>query len=195
MTFVLLTTPGLVSAPVRTIAKAATTSIGSARSAIQALDARGHLMGGAKSRRVIRRKDDLTRHWITGSQNQLLPKLQQEAFEGPEPQWWTSQARDDNFPGALSGEQAARQWLKPTSTLVYGVPPWKDFRVSARLSKGLHPNVFLRRQFWDPHLVGTGSWALDLFVYADLLVSGDPRQVEAAQHLRKDSGDLRELLD
>lgn len=193
--FVLLTTPEFVSAPVRVIARASGVSLGSAQTAIRALDARGHLVGGGKGRHDLRRVEELTNHWLIGFQNQLLPKLQESAFVGPDPDWWALAASDDAFTGVLSGEAVVKEWLKPTTTLVYGAWPWEELRVAARLRRGPVPNVLLRKMFWDPTMVGSGTRAPDLLIYADLLASGDSRQAEAARNMRKGSRDLRKLLD
>jgi hypothetical protein len=188
--FVLLIDPSLLRQPVRTIAQAARVSTGSAQAALTSMTEDGLIVRGRDGR--LKDPEALTRTWLSGYWSRLLPKLEEETVFGPEPAWWTEGSSDPPaMGGRVSGDAALASLtnrIVPTTTIVYGEPPWQDVRRRARLSAaGTGSPIVLRERFWDPDVlagvVGDSATVPPLLVYADCRASGDPRVREVAEEL------------
>lgn len=195
--FALLVSPDLVEATVRQLAAASTVSVGAAQATLADLRAEGFL-GETGGRRLLIDVDRLADLWISRYVTDLLPRLHEERFEGPAPDWWLAQdeATWAGWDAALSGESAMRKLgypLRPETALVYAPPPWHGVIRGARLRRWADPTVTVRERFWSPTELGSGTLAPSLLVYADALASGDPREIETAEEMRSTDEGLRRL--
>jgi hypothetical protein len=128
---------------------------------------------------------------------ELYPKLTLARFDSPDPNWWRS-AKDALLASGAQwgGETAAHildDYLRPARTIVYAreVPQRLVLENRLRKAQGIG-DVEIREKFWNfeptnPLIVPT------LLVYADLMASADPRQIEQAQRLREGDGLLRRI--
>lgn len=193
----LLTWPGLASAPVREIARAAGVSTGQSYSALTLLEETGYLAG-----RHLRadRVDDLLDMWTAAYPRGLGQKLavasyvstqgihdfRREVLNG-----LSNGAEPDEF--TLSGESVPGLGLKhPRSVTVY-TRDWTPRRAIRHRWRAAtttaEADIHVRRQFWTPPADDRRSEAYGLVapwpvVYADLMAAGDERLADVATEWR-----------
>ena len=195
--FAFLCNPELVTAPYRNIATAADVALGTVVRVVTNLKELGFLVDvGKRGRRLVNRKKLLDR-WVTAYPEQLRPKLLIGRFGTTKTDWWKDAPLRD-FKAYWGGEVAARrltQYLKPEMITIYVREPTAELQLTYRLRNDPHGNIELIRAFWDvewdwvdPEMVPP------LLVYADLLATGDPRNIETAQlvYERELTGLIRE---
>lgn len=181
--FVLLTWPGMMSAPRRTIARVAGVSVGLASEVVDSLRASGtdevDLQPGGAAR------EQLIDQWSAAFASGLGAEKRARTFAG---QTLEVQAVD-GVEVFRSGE-AATAWLRP-ETLSLWVRPWSSaLALANRWRAGATPNIWVREAFWtDPRPYPSGvRTAPPLLVYAELMAAGDSRSQEAAARVRAETG-------
>lgn len=189
--FCLLTWPELLTAPVRTVARAAGVSPAIANQTGQALREGGYGYPGATR---LERYDELLDRWADSFPLGLGRDLTLGHFAGgTDLSAWV----ESGIPVYLSGESAAPS-IRGTTLTMYvpkiSVPAvigsrWRPLRADEE------PVITVRRTFWeDPRRTSNTELGVknapDLLIYADLLSSRDPRQREVALTMREA---LREL--
>ncbi|MEV6059176.1 type IV toxin-antitoxin system AbiEi family antitoxin [Nocardia asteroides] len=182
--FAVLAWPDLVDRPVRMIADTAGTSVGIAQSTLEILKGSDYVIG-----RSLHRRDELIDLWAAAYRGSLLPKIRESMFAGEFERWSPPPGHQ------VSGESAIETIRQPQTLTIYvrNFDPIEAIENGWR--KSAEPNIEIRRMFWSeppwadaPDVFGafTESAAPPLMVYADLLASGEPRQVEVANALRRD---------
>lgn len=193
--FALLVRPDLTRATLRDLAGVAGTSLGAAQAVVADLITRGYLYKDGHDRRLSR-AGALADRWVSDFPNRLLPKLRTLALRGPEPSWWFGRRAELEASGTAVGGEAAGELLghpfRSVETLLYGTPPWGAVRKLGRLGEKGPATVVLRERFWSAD-VSDGKTAPPLLVYADLLSTDEPRQLQLAQDMRAQDADLRRL--
>lgn len=185
LVFVLLVRDDLVSAPLRTLAEAATISLGATQQAIKDLNNRGYLDAGP-ARTEIRRREDLITEWTGAFVNRLLPSLQARLTTGPAPTDWPKLLKPGKVDATIAGEANQTELIRPITTTIYGQPPWAELTQAGRLRpSNSDPNVILRERFWNEDVLQLGRTAPALLDYGELIASGDARQREVAAELRE----------
>jgi hypothetical protein len=194
--FALLSKPELASATYRDIAQASDTSLGTVQAVIKELVSTGHMLESGDGRRLHRTRRLFDR-WVEAYALELYPKLTFARFDSSDPNWWRS-AKDALLASGAQwgGETAANildDYLRPARTIVYAREVPKRLVLENRLRKAQgEGDVEIRKKFWkfeptNPLIVPTP------LVYADLMASADPRQIEQAQRLREGDGLLRRI--
>lgn len=212
--YAFLCRPELVNLPYREIAKTADVALGTV----------GWVLNGLKAANLIRERKGkngrrLTNYrrlfdrWVEVYPEKLRPKLKIGEFFAGDPYWWKG-INIREYGGCWGGEIAAALYtgyLKPVVATVY-MPEYERNRLlnKARLHKATdkineeEPGiVHIYKKFW-PDLDDEGNeinkWIEENLVhpvlaYADLVATGDPRNMEAAriiydehiaQHCRED---------
>lgn len=186
--------PELVNAPYRAIAERAGVAVGTVGWVLNGLKAADFIRdtGGKPGRRLVRTRKLLDR-WVEAWPEKLKPKQWVGSFVAEDPYWW--QAFDiQAYEGYWGGEIAAAKYthyLKPEVATVY-LPEQARTRLlrDARLRKatGLTGDqagtVLLYRPFWtelDTEL--RKGLVHPILVYADLLATGDARNLDVAQRI------------
>lgn len=195
MIFAFLAKPALINAPYREISWAAKVSTGSIGHVLNSLAERNFL-ATTKTGRRLKNEQLLVSEWTAGYANRLRPKMERLRFTAD---------NIDHFhnwrptPGvaAWGGEMAAAlltRHLKPQQFTIYldmDVPGTLNGIVSQfRLRKDNQGAIEVVQPFWeiDQLEVTPGIVPLPL-VYADLLVSGDPRNIDVASRLLEEMSD------
>ncbi|WP_322039213.1 type IV toxin-antitoxin system AbiEi family antitoxin [Burkholderia diffusa] len=189
--FALATQPGLVTQPLRAIAAASGVALGTVNLAMDDLIARGLI---AQRRNGVRAFTDWPRfvqEWVALYPSRLRAKLPSRRFAALAPDWWRG-FDFAAFDTRLGGEPAAdllTHDLKPAAVTVYTHGAVSNrLLLQARLRPDERGDVELLEAFWPP------SPALDwreqdvplvppLLIYADLVSSGDSRNLAAAEHI------------
>ena len=130
--------------------------------------------------------------WVTNFPIKLRPKLNPRRFQEPDPGWW-QQARLEA--GARwGGEVAATRLtghLKPATCTIYLQPEKAREALAAlvkqhRLRADPRGNVEVLDTFWNlPPGENQPDLVPPLLVYADLMATLDPRNLEVAKRIRE----------
>ncbi len=182
--FALLCHPGLENAPYRDIAKAAGVALGAVGWVITDLKELGFLVDMGKRGRLLANKEKLIERWVTVYPEQLRPKLVIGRYQAADRNWW-KQARLHDFQACWGGEVAAAKltkYLKPEQVTIYTKGKPGELLLANKLKKAPDGDVEVLDAFWQngydwpyPELVPP------LLIYADLLATGDARNIETAR--------------
>ena len=189
--FLLLCRPDLLNAPYREIAAAAGVALGAVGPALQNLTDRQYLIGGPGKRHLVE-PAKLFDEWVMNYPTRLRPKLKARRFTAAIQDWW--KGADLNDTGAFWGAEVAADkltnHLKPATCTLYVRPNLtKQFIAMAaeryRLRADLKGNIEILEAFWkfptDPRWPDVVPAPL---VYADLVATLDPRNLEVAELIR-----------
>ena len=214
--YAFLCRPELINATYREIAKTADVALGTVGRVLNGLKAADLIRErkGKNGRRLISYRKLFDR-WVEAYPEKLKPKLKIGEFIARDPYWW----KDFNireYDGCWGGEIAAAfytKYLKPVEAIVY-MPEYERNRLlnKARLHKATDRindepgNVHIYKKFWpdyvneEDEIYEINKWGGEglvhpVLAYADLVATGDPRNMEAArmiydeyiaQHCRED---------
>ena len=191
--FVLLCRPELLNAPYREIAAAAGIGLGTVGWALFDLERRGYLTAaGQRRNRRLLEPTRLLDEWATNFPIRLRPKLNPRRFRAPDPGWWEVA----HLPAGArwGGEVAAAKLaghLKPGTATIYLEPAAARDALATlvqehRLRADPQGNVEILDTFWTlPEQDGLPGLVPPLLVYADLMATLDPRNLEAARRIRE----------
>ncbi len=190
--------PELVNAPYRKIAEHAGVAVGTVGWVFNGLKAGDFIRdkGRKKGRRLVNYRKLLDR-WVEVWPEKLKPKQLIGAFNADDPCWWEAiDIRD--YDGYWGGEIAGAKYtgyLKPKVATVY-VPEHARTKLlrDARLRKAVTAegeegaNVFLYRPFWPEQWDDLDNefkqgMVHPILTYADLVATGDSRNLETAQRI------------
>lgn len=197
--YAFLCDPKLVNAPYREIAEKAGVALGTVGWVINGLKAADLLIDkGKKQGRQITHYRKLLDRWVEAWPEKLQPKQLLGEFVADDPYWWkTLDIREVG--GHWGGEIAAAKYtdyLKPKVATLY-LPAEKRNQLlrEARLRKVTDwsgaGNVLLYQPFWPDkfkELFTRENMGLvhPILVYADLIASGDQRNMEVARRFYDD---------
>jgi len=188
--FALLCKPELLNAPYRNINQAAGVALGAVGWVFFDLNARGYTTGGkGKGDRVLLERQRLVQEWVTNYPIKLRPKLNARKFRAPTTDWWKEV--DVTQYGAQWGAEVAAEkltgYLRPHAFTIYlhkeqGQKNLTKMVADHKLRQDPQGDIEILDAFWDfedekplPETVPP------LLVYADLLATLDPRNLEAAK--------------
>jgi len=182
--FSLLAVPGLMRKPYRVIAEHTGVAHGTVGIVMTELSKLGFLAEIGGQRRLLQ-PERLMRQWVEGYARTLRPKLLLKTFRASTIGWW--QTLDTKGLGlVLGGEAAAARItgiIEPEIITLYGSKAaLTGFMIKHPMEPNDGGNVEVLNRFWHfehepPELTPP------LLTYADLLVTGDARCLEAAQAL------------
>lgn len=182
--FALLCQPGLENAPYRDIVKAADVALGTVGWVITDLKELGYLVDMGKRKRRLKNKAKLIERWVTNYPELLRPKLVLGRYRAIDRDWW-KHAQLHNFRACWGGEVAAAiltKFLKPERVTVYTRGKPAELLLTNKLKKDPDGDVEILEAFWQidydwPH----NELAPPMLLYADLLATGDARNIETAR--------------
>ena len=200
--FAFLRNKALINAPYREIADQAQVALGTVGAVIDDLIAQGFILEGVnKKQRKLADFDLLLNKWVEEYPYKLKEKYKIERFTTDDPYWWTG-VKPENFDALWGGEIATAKYtdyLNPKHAMVYITKEdMQGFLKVARLRKPEpheRPNVQidLIEPFWNREIKGKNSietndpvgLAPPIITYADLIETGDARNLDAAKRLRE----------
>ncbi len=183
--FALLCNPGLENKPFREIAAKAKVALGTVGWVMRDLKILGFLMAmGKKGCRLIH-KDILFQRWIAAYPEQLRPKQILGRYKGEYNGWWKKKNLD-RFKAKWGGEAAAAKltdYLNPEIITIYTITEnLNKLLLEFRLKKDPEGDVEIINQFWDyDEDPKYGDLVHPILVYADLLATGNQRNIETAK--------------
>jgi len=185
--FALLCCPRLVDRPYREISKASNAALGSVQLVITELINSNYVEVQGSSRRLHRSRE-LFERWVEAYGMTLYPQLRLGQYEADElAPWLEGRLPIRDFDAQWGGEVAAKQivgYIRPSTVTVYapGTPARLLAKMRARRSD--EGAIQIRRRFWGDLEDSDSATVPAPLVYADLVASGDPRQIETARRMR-----------
>ena len=158
--------------------------LGTINRLIRALELAGYIVKlKGRARRLVRKKE-LLAQWVMAYPQRLRPKQMIGRFKGPQEPWWMD-VDPIAFDGQWGGEIAAKyltEYLKPQLVTLYAAKQPDDMIIKHKLRKDPQGDVEILKRFWNfPNLNETANLVPPLLVYADLLATGDERNIETAR--------------
>ncbi|MGC3029244.1 type IV toxin-antitoxin system AbiEi family antitoxin [Burkholderia sp. DN3021] len=189
--FALATQPGLVAQPYRGIAAASGVALGTVNLAMDDLIARGLVGQRRNGERLLPDWPRFVQEWVALYPSRLRAKLSSRRFAGLAPDWWRG-FDFASFDARLGGEPAAdllTHDLKPAAITVYTHGAVSNrLLLQARLRPDERGDVEILEAFWPRSPVL--DWREQdvplvppLLIYADLVSSGDSRNLAAAERI------------
>jgi hypothetical protein len=182
--YAFLCKPGLENKTYREIAAETGVALGTVDWIIKELKELRFLLDMGKRGQRLIQKENLLQRWVTAYPEQLRPKLILGRFRG-EHDWWQQKTLDP-FKAQWGGEVAAAkltQYLQPQIIMIYTAPQEFDqLLIENRLKRDQTGNVEILEKFWRPPEI----WKYEdlvhpILIYADLLATGNERNMEAAK--------------
>ncbi len=185
--YALLCNPGLENETYRTIAAKTNVALGMVNWVFKDLNELGFLMekGTGRTRQVwLIQKEKLLERWVTAYAEQLRPKLVLGHYRGTEGWWHNAQLKPEQ--ALWGGETAAAKltgYLKPQEiTLYVDKENPAAVLIPNRLKKDPTGDVELVARFWQTETIAPqGDRVHPILVYADLMATGNQRNIETAR--------------
>ncbi|RLA45827.1 MAG: hypothetical protein DRR42_18980 [Gammaproteobacteria bacterium] len=196
--FAFLRDNNLINAPYREIADQAQVALGTVGWVIRDLVAQGFLLEGTKkNQRKAADFDQLLNKWVEAYPHKLKEKYKLGTFTTDNPDWWKA-LHPEEFDALWGGEIAVAKYthyLNPKDAVVYiNKTNMAKFLQAARLRK---PEPYERPEikielvepFWKKakHKKNAehAGLAHPIIAYADLIETGDTRNLDTANRLRE----------
>ena len=186
--YAFLCNPGLENKPYREIAAVADVALGTVGWIMRDLKEMGYLLDMGKRGCKLMGKDKLLERWVVEYPEKLRPKLTLGRYQGM-PEWWVQKTLMPNH-AQWGGEVAAAdltKYLKPQEATLYIDPTQlNQILLDNRLRKDPNGETEILERFWKPDkdqpVEGTVN---PMLVYADLLATGNQRNIETAKMIHE----------
>jgi len=182
--YAFLCNPGFENKPYREIAAATDVALGTVGWIMKELKDLGFLLDMGKRGNKLTERENLFQRWVTAYPEKLRPKLILGRYRG-EYGWW-QQKKLDPLEAQWGGEVAAERfthYLKPEVVTIYTTTQQlNQLLLGNRLRKDAEGDVEILERFWKP--VGKLEYedlVHPILVYADLLATGNQRNIETAK--------------
>jgi hypothetical protein len=181
--YALLCNPGLENKPYRVMANIANIANGTVTWVIKDLKKLGYLVDmGKKGRRLIKKRELLQR-WVNFYAELLRPKLLIGRYTTDNSNWWKNQDII-NVNALYGGETAAAlltKYLKPQNHTIYTKDNYGKLLLQLNLKNDRNGNIELLKKFWNfDEAMVINNLVNPVLIYADLLATGDNRNLETA---------------
>jgi hypothetical protein len=183
LVFALLCKPELGNATYREVAGAANVALGTVAQVFNDLMVQGYLLDMGKRGRRLTKRRGLLDTWVEAYAGRLRPKTLLGRYATDRPGFWLDAdlCPDNAQWGAEVAAHKLTRYLKPEIITIYARKPVNDIVLRFRLRGREGGMIEIRQKFWDfqteevpPDIVPP------LLVFADLVATGDRRNVGAA---------------
>lgn len=180
--FTLLCNPGIENRTIRVIEDKTGVATGTVYNTMQALVEEGYMHGRNFQRYKWLNKKDLLERWVTLYPEKLKPKyiIGRYATDNDE----IKNINLENFDALLGGEAAAARltnYLQPFIYTIYiNEERQGEFTLRNRLKKHPQGKLEMIKKFWKFPNNDYREITHPILIYADLLATGDPRNIETA---------------
>lgn len=180
--YTLLCNPGIENRTIRVVEEYTGVATGTVYNTFQKLVDLGFMKEANFQRYRLLRKEELLDRWVTLYPEKLKPKYLIGRYNIEENQILNIRLRDYN--AHWGGEEAAARltnYLRPFMYTIYIAEKEGEFILRNRFKKDQKGNLELLKKFWKDD--GRNNWATvhPILIYADLLATGDPRNIETAK--------------
>lgn len=182
--YALLCIPGLENKPYRVMAEKANIANGAVTRVIKDLKKLGYLLDMGKKGRKLIKKKELLQRWVNLYAELLKPKLFIGRYTTDNINWWR-QVKPFNVDAQLGGETAAAvitKYLKPQNHTIYTRENYGKLLLLLKLKKAPDGNVELFKKFWNfEDTLNNKKLVNPVLIYADLIATGDNRNLDTAK--------------
>jgi hypothetical protein len=185
--YTLLCNPGLENHPYRTIAEKAGVALGMVNWVMRELRQLGFLLEVGKGRgqeiRLIN-KEQLLERWITAYAEQLRPKLLLGRYRATGGWWKEAKLNPDhaNWGGEVAAAKLTDHLNPQEATIYVDKDKLPDTLIQNKLRADPAGDIELLNRFWQPDAVPPNrDMVHPLLVYADLMLTGNQRNMETAR--------------
>lgn len=182
--FYLLLHEDAINFPYRKLAEMTETALGNIKNIVEGLRETGFVLPLDEKKALLQNRKALLERWITGYRETLKPTLHIGNFRFLHPEEFGNldalQGPDQET--IWGGEPAAEEmtkYLHPQIYTIYTTAPKIDLMLKAKLIPDQNGNVEVYKKFWKDNI--TNDYAPPLLVYADLVITDDPRNLETAE--------------
>ena len=180
--FTLLCNPGMERRTIRVIEENAGVATGTVYNTIKELVKQDYLLERNFQRYKLINKEELLERWVTLYPEKLKPKYLIGRYGVTEDQ--VNNLQLENYNALWGGEEAAARltnYLQPFIYTIYIGDRQGEFILRNRLRRDPKGNLILMKKFWKFENHGYVDMVHPILVYADLLATGDPRNIETAK--------------
>ena len=185
--FHLLSNPDLINEPQRTIQQVSSTSLDTVNKVLASLKAQGFIRKKNEKEFRLDLKRNLFLKWIDAYEQRLKPSL----FAGryrfqnlvKESAWHQIELNEASFWGGEPGANLLTNYLQPAVFQLYSTETKVDLMKNYRFIPDPKGNIYVHIPFAE-NLV-TVERTNPLLVYADMIYSGDPRNLEVAERINE----------
>jgi hypothetical protein len=182
--YAFLCNPGLENKTYREIAAKTGVALGTVDWIMKELKELGFLLDMGKRGQRLIQKQNLLQRWVIAYPEQLRPKLTLGRFRG-QYEWWRQKTLD-HLKAQWGGEVAAAkltQYLQPQIITIYTMPQeLNQLLTENRLRKDQTGDVEILEKFWKPPEIWKHEDLVHpILIYADLLATGNERNIETAK--------------
>jgi len=170
----------------RDLANITGVGLGNINYVINGLKETGHLLKLNKTKYKLINKKELLEKWIIAYEERLKPTLFMGTFKFMKPEnfanWKKMQFKNENT--IWGGEPAGdilTNYLKPAELTIYTEETRAELIKNYRLIPDPTGNIKVYKKFWDEN--EAGNTAPPLLAYADLMNTGDQRNIETANKI------------
>ncbi|MCL7487589.1 MAG: type IV toxin-antitoxin system AbiEi family antitoxin [Desulfobulbaceae bacterium] len=183
--FALLCNPGLADKPIRDIADAAGVAVGTVDAVLTNLKGFKFLMDKGRRGRNLLHKNKLLERWVTGYQENLRTGLIIGKFTAANKYWWQeTQLPEHNYWGGEVAAAKLTAYLQPEIITIYTHVNYQQVLLENQLKKDPRGEIEVLEAFWNENFYkGENNIVHPFIVYADLLASGDARNIETAKRV------------
>jgi hypothetical protein len=187
VTFALLARPQLLNATFREMAAVSGVSLGLVGQVFAGLQSRGFIGVDGAGKRAFLNRAQLALEWASGYVTRLKPKLQIRRFSVPDAEALQLYSPQPGI-ATWGGEMAAARLtghLKPGTFTLYQAPDARSLTGALvskyKLKADPAGQLEIIDAFWDGRTLGVQEVAPPELVYADLIATLDPRNIETAR--------------
>ncbi len=189
--FALLCVPELTRAPYRKIADEVGVALGTVGWTFYDLRRLGYFPLTRPKGGLIEKRDQLIDAWVEAYPQQLRPRLRPRRFRVKDFDWWKTGelTRLDMWLGQEPAAALLTRHLRPQIITVYGDTHFEALARKIRPLKDDHGNLEVLQKFWKfkpaENRVEDYPVVPPLLIYADLVATGDARNLETAKMIRE----------
>lgn len=188
--FPFLCLPETTEVTYRTLARMAGVALGTVANTIVELQHLGYIRK-VKNGFILENRERLLDAWVDAYPRELRPLLDVRRFKTEKKDWWHTVDWTRLNGIWLGGEAAAgklTKYLRAVNATVYLTGGLNEIAGELRLRKDQQGNVELLHKFWffdHPGDTGEPRMVPPLLVYADLVATGNARNIETAEIIRE----------
>jgi len=187
--FPLICRPATLQATYREIAELAGVALGTVAQTMTDLKRLG-LLRRTRTGHTLQDRRKLIDMWVDAYPRELRPRLKPRRYHVDDPDWWKKKHAipADMWLGGEAGAALLTKYLRLEVVTIYGDKAFTELARQIRPIKDERGNLEVLEAFWgfEPETVVPGYRLVPpLLVYADLIVSGEARNLETAQMIRE----------
>jgi hypothetical protein len=148
--FTLLCNPNLEKEDYRTIASMADVALGSVGWVMRDLKQSGYLINLGRIARILNKKEELLKNWVSHYQEQLKPKIFIGRYAALDEGWWKKVSmQESTLWGSEFAAKILTKYLKPANYSIYMKKFNPEFLMKNRLHSTPEGNIEIFNKFWS----------------------------------------------